>query len=226
MRKLILLLSLGLLTALLPARHARAQDPVTEVIKAGVKKAIKAVDLQIQRQQNKVIWLQNAQKQLENAMTELRLGEIRDWVERQHVLYQDYYQELHQVKTLVADYQRIKRIAEKQARLLDAYEHAWRLLRQDPHFSAGELAYMARVYTGMLEESSRNLDLLLTVVEAYTTQMGDARRLELIGLAAARVEATYHDLVEFNRQNVLLSLQRAREQQGLEGLRELYGLPR
>ena len=226
MRQLIFLLGLGLLLALVPERQARAQDPVTEVIKAGVKKAIQAVDLQIQRQQNKVIWLQNAQKQVENAMAELRLGQIRDWVGRQHALYEDYYLELYQVKTLLADYQRIRRITDRQGQLLEAYERAWQLLGHDPHFSPGERAYMARVYGGMLAECGHSLDLLLTVVEAYALQMGDARRLELIEQAAARVEAVYFDLVAFNRQNMLLSLQRAGEQQEAGRLRQLYGLPR
>ena len=38
------------------------------IIKEALKKIIKAIDLRIQRLQNKTIWLQNAQKQLENAI--------------------------------------------------------------------------------------------------------------------------------------------------------------
>ncbi len=219
------MLVLVLLASLVSPHGAWAQDPVTEVIKAGVKKAIKAVDLQIQRQQNKVIWFQNAQKQLENTMSRLRLGEIHDWVERQRSLYAQYYRELYQVKSLVADYQRLRGLARKQAQLLAEYERVWRLLRQDPHFSAEELAYMARVYGGMLEESARHLDLVLLAVQALTTQMGDAGRLALLNRAAQGVEATYSDLLRFNNQNVLLSLQRARSRQEAETLRRLYGLP-
>ncbi|RZJ37490.1 MAG: conjugal transfer protein TraI, partial [Chryseobacterium sp.] len=43
-------------------KGASAQIAVLEVIKAGVKKVIKAVDLKVQRLQNETIWLQNAQK--------------------------------------------------------------------------------------------------------------------------------------------------------------------
>ena len=41
-----------------------------------------AVDLQVQRIQNKTIWLQNAQKTLENEMSKLKLDEITDWVQK------------------------------------------------------------------------------------------------------------------------------------------------
>ena len=53
------------------------------VVKAAVKKVIKAIDLQIQRLQNKTIWLQNAQKTLENTLSKLKLDEISDWTEKQ-----------------------------------------------------------------------------------------------------------------------------------------------
>lgn len=73
---------------------ANAQIAVLEVIKAGVKKVIKAVDLKVQRLQNETIWLQNAQKVLENQLSKLKLTEIADWTEKQKELYKNYYEEL------------------------------------------------------------------------------------------------------------------------------------
>ena len=55
-----------------PTANMQAQTGILEVIQAGIKKAIKAVDLKIQRLQNKTIWLQNAQKVLENKMSKLK----------------------------------------------------------------------------------------------------------------------------------------------------------
>jgi len=213
------------LGVLVPVARIQAQTPVLEVIKAGVKKAIKAVDLQMQRQQNKVIWLQNAQKTLENTMSQLQLGEISGWVEKQRTLYQDYYEELYQVKTTVSDYQRIRNITRRQVRLVEEYQRAWRLFRQDRHFSPDELDYMGQVYAGILEESAKNIDQIFLAVQAFATQMSDAERLQIIDAAADRVEASYYDLRMFNRQNVLLSLQRAKAQRDVEAIKRLYGLP-
>src|SRR5688572_10980502 len=50
--------------------------PILEVIKQGVVKVIRAVDLKIQRLQNETIWLQHAQKVMENTLSKLKLEEI------------------------------------------------------------------------------------------------------------------------------------------------------
>lgn len=106
-------LLVAVLLLILPCRM-HAQDPITEIIKAGIVKVIKAVDLKIQRLQNETIWLQNAQKTIENELSKLKLEEIGDWVEKQRVLYADYFDELQQVKSVIVYYHRVKDITELQ----------------------------------------------------------------------------------------------------------------
>ena len=204
--------------------QAYAQDPITEIIKAGVTKVIVATDLQIQRIQNETIWLQNAQKVLENKLSELRLAEIAQWTERQRVLYADYYRELWEIKSAIAHYQQVRDIIRKQAALLAECKRAYHLFKQDDNFSSTELAYMYRVYTGILEESVKHLDQVLLVVSSFSTQMSDGKRLELIHHAASSIAQNYSDLREFNAQNVLLSLQRAKERNNLQVVQKLYGI--
>lgn len=206
MKKLLVMLGIVVIGTITPVQKAGAQTPILEIIKAGVKKAIKAVDLKIQRLQNKTIWLQNAQKVLENTMSELKLDEISGWAEKQRTLYKDYYEGLYKVKAIIAYYQRIKDISEKQARLMEEYQWAWSLFKQDKHFTADELNFMAGVYSGILDQSSKNMDQVFLVINSFTTQMGDAKRLEIINTASDQVDANYYDLVKFNRQAILLSL--------------------
>lgn len=207
-----------------PAQQVIAQDPITEIIKAGIKKVIKAVDLKIQRLQNKTIWLQNAQKVVENTMSELKLNEITDWVEKQRTLYRDYYDELWQVKNVISYYHRVKEITSKQVQLVAEYKRAWALFRQDKHFTADEIKYMGKVYTGILDESVKNIDQIFLVVNSFATQMSDAKRLEIINNAYAQVESNYSDLKAFNRENVLVSLQRAKTKNDVAVVKDLYGL--
>src|SRR3954462_6349488 len=101
MTKILIIIVMVVAATLQPSQEALAQDPITEIIKAGIKKVIKAVDLKIQRLQNQTIWLQNAQKVIENTMSVVKLNEITDWVEKQRVLYKDYYNELWQVKNVI-----------------------------------------------------------------------------------------------------------------------------
>ncbi|MBC5862869.1 conjugal transfer protein TraI [Flavobacterium turcicum] len=194
------------------------------LIKGAIKKVIKAMDLRIQKLQNKTIWLQNAQKKLENTLSKIKLKEISDWTEKQKDLYQNYYEELTKVKGVIANYQRIKDITQKQVRLVDAYESAWRLFQKDKHFNSGELDYMQKVYSGILNESMKNIDQIFLILNSFTTTMSDSERLKIINSAADMIDANYDDLMLFNRQNVLLSLQRAKTKSDIEAIKKFYGI--
>ena len=211
---------------ILPVKETNAQIPIVDIIKAAVKKVIKAADLQIQRLQNKTIWLQNAQKTLENKMSQLKLNEIRDWVQKQKKLYEDYFEELKKVKSAIANYKRVKDIIEMQVTMVNEYKGAWALFRQDKNFTAEELEYMLNIYTGMMDESIKNIDQLFMVVNAFATQMADAKRLEIINGVADNVQQQLLDMKEFNSQNKMLSLQRASERGEIEYVKRLYGLSR
>lgn len=224
MKKLFVFLSFVLVGTIVPINKASAQDPITLIIKEGIKKVIKAVDLQIQRNQNKVIWLQNAQKTLENTMSKLKLDEITGWVDKQKTLYKDYYEELQKVKAIVSYYKRIKEITEKQVRLVEEYKRAWGLFKQDKHFNVDELSYMQLVYSGILDESVKNLDQIFIVINSFQTQMNDAKRLEIINAAADRIDVNYNDLKMFNQQGIVMSLQRAKAQNDVDVVKKLYGL--
>ena len=202
-----------------------AAIPILEIVKAVAKKVIKAIDLRIQKLQNKTIWLQNAQKKIENVLSKLKLDEISDWTQKQKELYRNYYEELAKVKTIITYYQRIKDISEKQVRLVDEYERAWNLFQKDAHFKASELDYMQSVYSGILNESLKNIDQIFLVLDSFTTQMSDAKRLEIINAAADQIDANYDDLTLFNRQNILLSLQRAKTEHDVKSVKQFYGIP-
>lgn len=224
MKKILILIALLGIGTIAPVQKLEAQIDIAAIIKAAVKKVIVAVDLQIQRFQNKTIWLQNAQKTLENAMSKTKLNDISDWVEKQLTLYKDYFDELQKVKSIISYYKRIKEITEKQVHLVQEYKHAYTLFKQDKHFTAEELAYMGKVYTGILDESVKNIDQIFLVINSFSTQMSDAKRLEIINTAADQIDINYNDLKAFNQQGMLLSLQRAKDQNDVDVIKKLYRL--
>ena len=222
-------ISLCLLCLLLvssPVRSAAVVAlPIVGVITAVIKKVILAIDLRIQRLQNETIWLQNIHKKLENTLSKLKLGEISQWTQKQKDLYKNYYEELVKVKSIISYYQRIRDITQKQVRLVDEYERAWNLIRQDPHFNVVELEYMHKVYSGILNESLKNIDQIFLILDSFTIQMSDAKRLEIINTAADQIDANYDDLRLFNRQNRQLSLQRAKTKHDVDAIKKFYGIP-
>src|SRR5947199_3331901 len=110
--KKIIFLWLAALVLILPDK-TKAQDPITILIKEAITKVIKAADLQVQKIQTRTIWLQNAQKVLENTMSKLKLNEIQQWVQKQKDLYQQYFDELWKVKDVLSYYHKIKEFTDQ-----------------------------------------------------------------------------------------------------------------
>jgi len=224
MKKILIIAGIVLSITLTPVQHINAQIPVLEIIKAAVTKVIKAVDLKIQRLQNKTIWLQNAQKTLENKMSKLKLTEISDWSKKQKELYTKYFGELWKVKNVISSYQAVRDIIKKQVQLVQEYSKAFNLSKQDKNFTADELNYMQRVYTGILDESIKNIDQIKLVINAFATQMTDAKRLEITHIAGNNIEQNITDLRQFNQQNIIISLQRSKEKNDIDVVKKLYGI--
>jgi hypothetical protein len=98
------------------------------------------------------------------------------------------------------------------------------MVQQDKHFSASELQYISTVYSGVLKASVANLDQLMNLVNSFKTQMSDGRRMELINKTSKGVDQNYYDLKQFNNENIMLSLQRAKDQNDIQATENLYGI--
>jgi len=224
LKKVIVILLMGILTTL-PIHTAQSDPGLIAIIASMTKRAIIALDLKIQRLQNKTIGLQNAQKAIENVLSKLKLKEIGDWISKQRDLYQEFYDELWKVRNTISTYQRVRTIIDRQEQIIHQYKFTWQMANHDKHFTKDELEYMYRVYSGILNESVQNLEQVLLVINAYQTKMTDAKRLEVINKAGDRIDQNYNDLQQFNNQNIQLSMSRAKDVHEIESVRKLYGLP-
>jgi methyl-accepting chemotaxis protein len=224
-KKVILVSCLCIAFSILPGSKSFGQAAaIIEAVKAATKKVIRAIDLQIQRLQNGVIDLQNIQKGIENKLSKLKLDEISEWTKKQKEIYQQYFDELWRVKSAIAYYKRITEIISQQKQLITEYKQAYTLFQQDRHFTPDEISYMYSVYTGIINESLKNLDQLILIVQSFAVQMSDADRLELINRSANEIENQISDLRSFTNSNIQLSLRRARDLNDLSVIKQLYGL--
>ena len=128
------------------------------------------------------------------------------------------------IQEAISGYKKVKEIMQKQVQIVDEYKRAFSLFRQDKHFTTDEIDYMAKVYTGIVDESLKNIDLLLLVVNTLNTEMTDGKRLEIISVAANNIDVTLNDLRDFNSQNVKLSLQRSKDEVEINTVKALYGI--
>ncbi|WP_425637945.1 conjugal transfer protein TraI [Algoriphagus yeomjeoni] len=225
-RKRIVMVVLPLVISLtaLPMQQAAAVPiaVILEVIKAGVKKVIQAIDLKVQRLQNQTIWLQNAQKVLENKLSELRLSEISEWNENQRKQYDELFEELWKVKRIIAQFQRVRDIAAMQKQLVREYQTTWGMINNSPALAWEEKKLISGVYQQILEESIQNLSHLSGVMTSFTAQMNDADRLASLHLAEDRIRKNLVDLRSHNSRNMRLI--RSRELLPLNNLKKNYDL--
>lgn len=203
---------------------AQAQIPIVSLVTSVIKKVIIAIDLKVQQLQNQTIALQNAEQQLENNLHLSSLNNISGWLGKEKDLYAVYYQELGTVRKVIADYQTVKAVISRQQHLVSEYQSANALFRRDAHFNAAEISYMSTIYNGILQESLRNLEAVTTAISLAGTQMDDAERWLRIDAAAKAMQTNLDHLRQFNRQNILLSLSRSRDEQDRQNVQMLYGI--
>lgn len=218
-RKIILLL---LLTAFAPLAHA--QFVVGTVLNETVGKIIRAIDLEVQKAQNQTIWLQNAQKAIENQLHQLQLSNIAGISTQQKNLFTEYYDELTKVKAVITDYEQVTNIISRQEQLVSLYKTSWAMTQQDGHFTPAELKQISNVYSGILLESANNIDQLAKVINSFQTQMTDGQRMDVIDRINKQVEGNYNDLKKFTNQNIRLSMARAQDQNDVQSVKNLYGI--
>lgn len=224
MKKIIIITGIVLGSLFAQQEQANAQIPIVGLFTSAIKKVITALDLKVQQLQNQTIALQNAEQSLENNLHLNSLNDISGWLNKERNLYQQYYQELAQVKTIISDYDEVKNIISQQKQLLSEYQSANALFHRDQHFSVEEISYMGNVYDGILQESLRNLNEVLLAVNSFSTQMDDAERMLRIHKASAGMQTNLDHLRQFNQQNVTLSLSRAKDEQDRQSVKRLYGL--
>ncbi|MBS1665177.1 MAG: TraG family conjugative transposon ATPase, partial [Bacteroidetes bacterium] len=209
------------ITVLLTATITQAQIPI---IGTGVDKITKALDLQVQRQQTQTILLQQAQKIIENTMSQLYLQDIRSWVLQQKDLYQNYFQELTQIKTVISSFHRISELINQQQQITARIKQTLSLLKSTPLLSPTELDHITTVYTGLLKECETHLDNLLLATTPSKTTMTDPSRLTLINRIADDTNQTLTNLNRFTAENALLLYQRAADDNDIQTIKKLYAL--
>jgi hypothetical protein len=126
------------------------------------------------------------------------------------------------VSPTVRNYARVAEIIDQQARLVNEYKRNYQHFKQSGSFNPDELGYMGNVYARLINQSLDNLDELTTILTAGKLRMSDADRLQAINRLYASSTDQLSFLRSFNRQGIVLSLQRAKDANDVNTLKKLY----
>jgi hypothetical protein len=139
-------------------------------------------------------------------------------------LHSIYLNGLLSIAPAVKNYGRIAEIIIQQASLIKEYKSFYKRFWQSGSFNANELKYMSDVYTQLVSQSLQNLDELTNVLIAGKLRMSDDERIRAIDRIYASSSDKLQFLRHFNRQGILLSIQRSKDTGDAKTLKQLYGI--
>ena len=170
---------------------------------------------------------------LKNILTDLKKGyeivsagynTIKNISQGNFNLHKDFLDGLMQISPTVKNYKRVADIINYQIIILKEYKTAFSRFKNDKNFNSQELEYLNRVYNNLLKQSLKNLDDLTTVVTANKLRMTDDERLKSIDDIFNEIQDKVMFLQHFNNNTTIVAVQRAKERNDAETIRNIYGI--
>ena len=124
----------------------------------------------------------------------------------------------------VQKYYKIAGIVDYQLRIVSEYKAAMHRFRQDSHFHPDEIVSIGNVYDNLVDKSTKNLEILLSVLTAGKLRMNDAQRLAAIDRIYADTKNQFLFLRQFNNSTQMLGVNRSVEAGDAVTLKNLYGI--
>jgi hypothetical protein len=168
--------------------------------------------------------------QLKGILTDMKTGytiidggynQVKSIADGNFNLHSTFLNGLLAVSPAVAKYGKVADIVLKQGYIVTEYNRYSAQFKQG-HFSSDELAYMANIYTTLLQQSLQNLSQLTDILLAGKLRMSDDERLRAIDHIDADTDDKLSFLRHFDQQTAILDLQRQKAANDLQTLQKLY----
>lgn len=195
--------SLLLCVVLCGTVKAQSIDPVSLLL----AKAIKAVDLKVQRMQNETLVLQRVQQMAEQELAKVKLDEIRNWQQQMSSLYAGYFAELKQVKPVISSGAMVKSIRDLEEQIAIEYKKF-----------ANNTAIAASF------QHSKEIGQMLTVVLSNQVSMKDADRIGMLYTLRGALSRCLETMQALNKQELAAVENRARRKTELKDVKRLHGI--
>lgn len=137
-------------------------------------------------------------------------------------LHETFLDALMQVSPTIRNYRRVGDIVNYQVLLVKEYKAAFNRFKNSGNFNPDEIAYLERVYNNLFKQSLRNIDELTSVITANRMRMSDDERLVAIDKIYADMQDKLLFLRSFNNNTSVLAIQRAKERNDVNAMRNIY----
>ena len=212
MTKVILTISISLLTA--PGSEPRAQS-ITDLVTQLVLDTEKLTSMKST--------LQDMYKSYE--IIGKGYKDIKDIAQGNFNLHKLFLDGLLAISPAVQNAPRIVDILNAQYSIVTEFKADVTRYPSGGPFTAQELDYIISVYNTLLQRSLQSIEELTMVLTADQLRMSDAQRLQAIDRVYADTNSQLSFLKIFTNSLAIQAAQRAKEQNDINTLKQLYGLP-
>jgi hypothetical protein len=139
-------------------------------------------------------------------------------------LHKAFLDGLLKVSPTVKKYRKVKELIKFQVSIVRECKSAYRRFSRAGNFTVKEIGYLSNVYANVLSRSIKNVDRLTTVITADKLRMSDDERLKAIDGIYDDMQDKLVFLRHFNNNTAILAIQKAREREDLQSVKEIYGI--
>jgi hypothetical protein len=150
--------------------------------------------------------------------------DIKDIAEGNFNLHKAYLDGLLAVSPALGNYYKVAGIINTEITIVSEYKAAATRYSSGP-FTVQEVGYITGVYSALLQRSAQSIEALTLVITAGQLRMSDAERLQSVDEVYSDVNGQLGFLRRFNNGLDVQAVQRVKEQNDLNSLKQLYGLP-
>jgi len=175
---------------------------------------------------NKLAQLKSIYKDLVKGYDILSKGynAVKDISEGNFDLHKLFLDELLKASPAVQNYQKVANIINSELQIMSEYSKAYDRFKQDNNFSPDEIIYIGKVYSKLIDESVDGLSDLTTVITGDILRASDDERLAQIDKLDSEMMDRLQFLRHFNNNTTILALQRARENNDVNTIKNIYGI--
>jgi len=150
---------------------------------------------------------------------------IRDIAQGNFNLHQLFLEALWVVSPSVSGDPRIRNILDMEYRIVTEYRTAVARWGRNPVFGAQEITYVSTLWSGLLNKSLQAVEELTLVLTDGQLQMTDAQRLQAIDRIESDIRGQYISLQRLDNNLAIQEAQRQKENNDINTLKSLYGIP-
>ena len=139
-------------------------------------------------------------------------------------LHNDFLSSFKSVNLTIRNYSKVPEIIAFQVKIIQSYKSTYKYVQSISLYSPAEIDFIYRVFTNLINNSSDDLDELITVVTANELEMKDDERLKRIDAVYVSMQDKYAFATSFGDEAKVLAVQKAKDNNNVETSRSLYGI--